>query len=89
MKTNMNTIDSEISCILKEVLKYEQPITLEQDLYQYGLDSIKIIALIVQLEEHFNITFDDNELLFENFSNKIDIIARIKEKVGINYCLLE
>jgi len=82
MSTKMNNIDEVVNRIIGEVLRYKQPIDLEQDLYHFGLNSMKIITLIVQLEEHFKILFNDNELLFENFSNKRYIIDCIKEKLN-------
>ncbi|QKS44483.1 acyl carrier protein [Paenibacillus cellulosilyticus] len=77
----MNAIDEKVSRIVGKVLQHKHPIAMDQVLYPYGLDSMKIIELIVQLEDQFNILLDDNELYFENFSNKRDIIARVKRKL--------
>jgi len=39
----------------------------EDDLISMGLDSVKIINMIVLLEEKYGIEIKDEDLLFENF----------------------
>ncbi|NOU63247.1 hypothetical protein GC096_04210 [Paenibacillus sp. LMG 31461] len=75
----------EINEIKAVILQYVVAITKFQgdwnwdsdDLQTIGLDSLKTISLIVEIEERFDIMFDDKELLFENFSslNKITEIT--------------
>ncbi|CAG7658914.1 acyl carrier protein [Paenibacillus allorhizosphaerae] len=60
----------------------ESSILIGDDLRIIGLDSIKTVVLIVELEESFDITFDDDELLFENFNVPDKIINLIIKKVG-------
>ena len=47
------------------------------DLREIGLDSITSIELIVLLENEFDISVDDEDLLIDNFNN----IAKIKSLV--------
>lgn len=44
------------------------------DLRLLGLDSLKIISLIVDIETEFDIQFMDDELIVDNFST-VDLIA--------------
>ncbi|MFC5404216.1 acyl carrier protein [Cohnella soli] len=53
----------------------------KEELFAWGLDSIKVVELIVELEETFGIIFYDDELLFENFSTIQLIVDRIQGKL--------
>lgn len=78
-------VDEEITKILKVFLDEStllQPIGEEENLYHLGLNSTKVISLIVELEVCFNIFFEDNELLFENFCNVQKISTRVKRKLN-------
>ncbi|PYE47271.1 acyl carrier protein [Paenibacillus barcinonensis] len=54
---------------------------IHQNLILVGLDSMKTINLVVELEEEFDIVIDDNDLLFENFSTISRIVDLISQKV--------
>ncbi|MNY54584.1 acyl carrier protein [compost metagenome] len=54
----------------------------EVDLGQLGLDSLKTVNLIVELEMAFNIVFENDELLFENFSSIQKIVNQIEGKLA-------
>lgn len=54
-----------------------------QPLADVGIDSANTIYLVVQIEQHFNITFEDEELLLENFSTLHIITSKIQEKLGL------
>lgn len=50
---------------------------------EMGMDSVKTINMIVQIEQHFDIMFEDEELSIEYFST-IDLFAEsILTKLGI------
>lgn len=70
-----------ISLKVQEVLEINQELSLNEELSNWGLDSMKSVALVVDLEEHFNITFDDDELLFEHFSTIQKIADRVAGKM--------
>ncbi|WP_036693420.1 acyl carrier protein [Paenibacillus tyrfis] len=53
----------------------------EQSLFALGLNSLKTIILLVELEEAFDITYDDGELIYENFSSLRKITTTINEKL--------
>lgn len=80
----MNTISVEqnVQFKLTKVLGFAaEHISETQELYTWGLNSIKTIELIVELEECFDIIFSDEELLFENFATIQRIVDRIQEKL--------
>jgi len=49
-------------------------------LFHLGLDSICLLELIVELEEKFNIVFEDDELVVENFQTLSALVSYIKGK---------
>lgn len=59
----------------------EKQITATTELSQYGIDSVALVKIIVQIEQHFDIFFEDDEMVSENFDNIQVIADRIVEKV--------
>ncbi|MCP1311562.1 acyl carrier protein [Paenibacillus tyrfis] len=75
-------IKSLIEGILDGVLEQNnQQYDLDQELGQLGLDSMKSVALVIDLEEQFDIIFEDEELLVENFSSLQKIIEIVECKL--------
>jgi acyl carrier protein len=52
-------------------------------LTEMGMDSVKTINLIVQIEQHFDIIFEDEELIVEYFSTIDRFAENILNKLGI------
>lgn len=52
---------------------------LNEELQNYGLDSIKSISLVLDLEEEFSIEFPDELLNFDNLSTISKIITTIQK----------
>ncbi|MFC5468965.1 acyl carrier protein [Cohnella suwonensis] len=59
----------------------------EEPIQNSGLDSVMIINLIVSVERRFDILFDDEEMLIENFSSISRITASILGKIGAEFSL--
>lgn len=57
-------------------------ITEHLELSHLGLNSIKTVVLVVELEEQFDITFADYELLYEYFSTLHKIVSLVSEKLA-------
>lgn len=74
-------MDNEIKDILVELLKNEdlKNISNEDDLTEYGLDSLQSIELVVLLEEKYSITFAEEDLLLEKISSVKKIIETINK----------
>lgn len=75
------TIFEKVTLKVQEVLETKQNISLDEELSNVGLDSLKSVALIVNLEECFDIVFEDEELLFEYFSTIQKIADRVAAKL--------
>lgn len=69
--------------LIQEVLGLDQEaadnIKYDQALYDFGLDSIKAIELVVLIENKFDISVDDEELSIDNMES-IDKIANLIRK---------
>lgn len=82
---NMNLLTDEVVVLVKKVLEKQEYGKIEDnmDLSVLGLDSLKAMELVVELESFFNIEFEDEELLFENFKIISEIVNRISGKINI------
>lgn len=58
----MRNEDKIISIIVKQSVVSEQEISKNDLLVVLGIDSLKMVELIVALEDELGITFDDSEL---------------------------
>lgn len=74
-------MEEEIKEILAELLENEEvkEIGLEEDLINYGLDSLHAIELVVSLEEKYSITFEEEDLLLEKISSMDKIIGTVQK----------
>ena len=57
-------IDNEIGDDLNTSI-YDIP--LNDELFQYGIDSLNIMKVILGIEEKYDVVYDDEELNIENF----------------------
>lgn len=48
----------------------------------HGIDSLKIVDLVMDLEEEFGIRVENNSLVFENFSTIENITKYVASKSG-------
>lgn len=73
----------KITEIITEVLELNSDtlanMNEHSDLVELGLDSLKAIEIVVNLEEEFDITVDEDDLLIENMST-ITKLADLMEK---------
>ncbi|WP_339801547.1 acyl carrier protein [Paenibacillus sp. FSL R5-0744] len=70
----------EIHTIVNKNIDYIGELELDESLNSVGLNSLRLIAMIVDLEEKFDIEFADEEMLYENFSTMRTIFEQIKAK---------
>lgn len=69
---------------LNEVYR-DTPIPLNEDLAGMGLDSLRSVSLLLELENSFGFVFPDELMTAENFRtarNVIDVVALSLEKAG-------
>lgn len=76
-------MENTIVNLVKETLEigYEEQVMLEDDLCEMGLDSIKTIELVVELEDLYDIQIYDEDLLVSNFSSIQQIIKLLNKYV--------
>lgn len=67
-------------CDILEISENQQPcISMETDLCTIGLDSLKLIRLIVQIEDFYNVDLPDEYLFIEN----MDTLEKIVHTVNL------
>ncbi len=66
---------------IKEQLELTEEPGPEEELASYGMDSFASMSLVVAFETNFNIVFEDEELLFENFTTVQAMVDRIYGKL--------
>ncbi|WP_230873758.1 acyl carrier protein [Paenibacillus woosongensis] len=67
--------------LIEKVLESQNSLNPDENLVDQGLDSIKTIQFIVQLEEKIGITIADDDLLMENFDRIEKIISLIDKNL--------
>ncbi|WP_418038475.1 acyl carrier protein [Paenibacillus xylanilyticus] len=82
MSGNILTSEELITAVKFKVaseLAIKEAFNDDADLTHYGLDSMSTVRMLVSLEEEFQVTFEDEDLLLENFRTVIKI-AQLLEK---------
>ncbi|MGE6631455.1 acyl carrier protein [Bacillus sp. NPDC077027] len=84
--TNVQSLSSQVKELVLRSLGHEPKSTIgvDEELANHGLDSIKAVSLILELEEVFDIQFADEELLTEHFSTINKIVSQLQEKIATN-----
>jgi len=74
----VDTIKEKLALIVESDENIDEHI----DLFNVGLDSIKTIRLVVELETVFDITIEDDDLVIENFSTLSKITDMVSNKIN-------
>lgn len=82
---NIQEIKQKTNGVVLTVLPNLRPEELSEDqnIFSLGLNSINAMALVSNLEDAFDITFETSEINFENFQTVTDIVELIRQKQGI------
>lgn len=74
----------KLDLIIKEILSIDisQSIRDSDELELYGLDSLNFINLVIEIENAFDIKFEDTEIMYSNFCTKSFIINTIRIAYG-------
>jgi acyl carrier protein len=77
-------IENRICSILKNYCQYNgDNIAVDNDLREnYGVDSLILVELLVDIEAGFGITFDSEMLSYEHFSTVASLAEYVYGKVG-------
>lgn len=74
--------ECRIENIIKQCLKLDKnEIDEESILTDYGMDSLNFVELIVRIEEEYDISIEDEDLLIENFNTISKIKLYLTERV--------
>ena len=71
-----------IEIISKKTNINPETISSDTDLTEFGLTSITLVNIVVDLEEKFDFEFDDEDLLLTKLNTIEKIEACIREKLG-------
>ena len=78
-------MEEKLIKIASNILGYD--IDINDNLKESGMDSLSIVTLIVDIEEEFNITFNDSDLEPSNLTTLNDI-KKVMEKYLWNYGII-
>lgn len=70
-----------VACVLPEIdiSSIDMTAALTQE---YGVNSVSIIQLIVELEKDFNVEFEDSELALGLYYDMNDVVAAVAAKLN-------
>ena len=76
-------VEKIVENVIKEVCENEDIQSSKYDnFYEEGiLDSVKMMELVIQLEDAFEIEFEGDELYFENFASLDSICTIVVKKM--------
>lgn len=71
--------------VLQEILDLDEEtvegLSVDSDLIEFGLDSLKAIELVVHIEDNYDIIILDDDLLIDNISTIEKIMDMIKRYI--------
>jgi acyl carrier protein len=84
IKMDKQAIQEKVIDVIKENCQFNKDeIELDADLRDnYGIDSLAIVNILVDLEDAFNITIDSGLLSYDSFSNTRKIIDYINATIN-------
>ena len=62
-------------------VEYVKSLSTDENLSGLGLDSLSFIKFIVLIEEEFDFTFNDSDILFDKFSSIYNITEMVKKYI--------
>lgn len=64
----------------EHILEPQEPLTPDTDLFSMGLDSMAMMQLLLQIEEHFRLTVSPAEMTRERFATASALASFLEEK---------
>ena len=68
--------------IIKKTCALNEDVTTESELKLLSLDSLSFVAVLVEIEEKFNIEFELDEILMSNWQTVGDVIKLVEVKIS-------
>ena len=78
----MGSVEDKIIGILKNIVSCDSILPTSNLVNDIGINSIQFIQMIVQIENEFNIEFDNEFLNINRFENITSISNYVMSKVG-------
>ncbi|WP_370750698.1 acyl carrier protein [Eubacterium sp.] len=75
------SIDKEIIKLIFEIGELSNNIGLDTAFDEIELDSIEFITIIVEVETNYEIEFDDENMLINNYRSIGDFVEYVKKKI--------
>ena len=75
------SIDKEIIQLIFEIGELSDNIGLDTAFDEIELDSIEFITIIVEVETNYEIEFDDENMLINNYRSIGDFVEYVKKKI--------
>ena len=75
-------IELKVKDIIKKNINAQEDIGLEENLEQYGLSSITFLKALIELEQEFNIEFDDTYMMGFEGQTISNILKYIYHSIG-------
>lgn len=72
-------ISKQIENILMNDFEVDKGINYEDPLILYGIDSLNYIKLLVSIEKHFNVKFDDSALSYSGMNTIYELSQKVEE----------
>ncbi len=80
MNTN-DVMSSVIEFIIENCESFKGTVTVESPLSDYIQNSVELIKVVVDIEERFDVHFENEELDLNNFRTVSDFIQIIEKKI--------
>lgn len=77
----MNSIESEIVKIMMKAGELPDNIGLDTTFKEIELDSINFITIIVEIEDYFEIEFDDENMILSKYQTIGEFVNYVENKI--------
>lgn len=73
-------MENYIHEVICDLLQLEE-IGRDDDLFEYGMDSLAILKLVAEIEDQYGIEIEDEDLSLENMQTMASIISMVSKYV--------
>jgi len=80
----VNNIDKKIIELFIKFGEVQNNIGLDTKFIELGLESIAFVSIIVEVEDNYEIEFDDENMIAHNYQTVGDFIKYVKDKIANN-----
>lgn len=79
----MVVMKEEIFSVIKQKIGSSADMNDDTALTEIGIDSVEFITMIIEIEEEFNIRFEDMQLVYDNYrtiGQLVSVVQQVIEK---------